>query len=80
MKEVLTMKRLLLGIIISVFIVTGAVYMSTKPVVCEDCKQGNQCSTSFDCGEIGVCYCQYSYEEEQDTGGGIPDYGTCYFE
>ena len=74
------MKRLLLGVIVFVFIIAGALYMSAKPVECEDCKQGKQCSTSYDCGEIGVCYCQYSYEEEQDEGGGIPESGTCYFE
>ena len=46
----------------------------------EDCNKGKECTTSFDCGEIGVCYCQYSYEETQEDGGAIPESGTCYFE
>ena len=64
------------------FVVIGGVsiYLSAKPGKCEDCNQGKQCNTSYDCGEIGVCYCQYSYEEESDTGGATPDFGTCYFE
>lgn len=64
-----------------VIAVTGITfYLSAKPVQCVDCNQGKQCNTSYDCGEIGVCYCQYSYEEESDTGGATPDFGTCYFE
>ena len=74
------MKKILFGFIVTVFIIAGAIYVSPKSGECEDCKQGKQCSTSYDCGEIGVCYCQYSYETEQETGGGIPDFGTCYFE
>ncbi len=74
------MKKILFGFIVTIFIIAGAIYVSPKSGECEDCKQGNQCSTSYDCGEIGVCYCQYSYETEQDTGGGIPAFGTCYFE
>ena len=74
------MKRLILGLIVLVFAISGAVYVNTKPVVCDDCNQGKSCNTSYDCGEIGVCYCQYSLEEEQDEGGGIPESGTCYFE
>jgi hypothetical protein len=73
------MKKILFGFIVTVFIIAGAIYLSAKPVQCADCKQGSQCSTSYDCGEIGVCYCQYSYETEQETGA-IPDFGTCYFE
>ena len=74
------MKRLILGLIVFLFVIVGAVYVGTKPVECEDCNQGKSCNTSYDCGEIGVCYCQYSYEAEQDEGGGIPESGTCYFE
>lgn len=74
------MRGFLLALSVFVFILLGAVYINTKPVECEDCNQGKQCSTSYDCGEIGVCYCQYSYEETQDEGGGTPDFGTCYFE
>ena len=62
------MKKFLLGFIIFVFIIAGALYMGSRPVVCDDCNKGKQCNTSYDCGEIGVCYCQYSYEEEQDEG------------
>lgn len=74
------MKKILFGFIVSIFIVAAAIYISPTTADCEDCKQGTSCSTSYDCGEIGVCYCQYSYETEQDTGGGIPESGTCYFE
>ena len=66
--------------LLSLLMAAAVFYYSTKPVECEDCNQGNECSTSYDCGQIGVCYCQYSYETEQETGGGIPANGTCYFE
>lgn len=66
--------------LLSLLMVAAVFYYSANPVKCEDCKQGNECSTSYDCGQIGVCYCQYSYETEQETGGGIPANGTCYFE
>ena len=74
------MKKMISGLLVFLFVIAGAVYVNTKPVVCDDCNQGKQCNTSYDCGEIGVCYCQYSLEEEQDEGGGIPESGTCYFE
>lgn len=73
--------RTLLILAVLFFAVAGAgIYFSATPVECADCNQGKQCNTSYDCGEIGVCYCQYSYEEESDTGGATPDFGTCYFE
>jgi len=74
------MKQLIMGLLLTAFLAAGAMYLHPAPVQCEDCKQGNSCSTSYDCGQIGVCYCQYSYETEQETGGGIPESGTCYFE
>ena len=74
------MKKLVLAIVIT-FLFIGCGLPASKPVQkSSDCNQGKKCSTSFDCGEIGVCYCQYNWLEEQETGGGIPKYGTCYFE
>jgi hypothetical protein len=72
------MKQLALTIVIA-FLVIGCATVASKPVKSSNCNQGKQCTTSFDCGEIGVCYCQYDWLEEQETGG-IPQYGTCYFE
>ena len=74
------MRKLLLALVFSVLIAGGYIYFTATPAACVDCNKGKSCSTSYDCGEIGVCYCQYSYETEQDTGGGIPESGTCYFE
>ncbi|MEK6224061.1 MAG: hypothetical protein N2A97_04260 [Thermodesulfobacteriales bacterium] len=74
------MRKILFGFIVTVFIIAGAIYVFPVSGDCKDCNQGKTCSTSYDCGEIGVCYCQYSYETEEETGGGIPANGTCYFE
>jgi hypothetical protein len=74
------MKKLLIGTIVILMIIGSSLYITAKPVKCSDCNQGKKCSTSYDCGEIGVCYCQFDWLEEQETGGGIPDNGTCYFE
>ncbi len=74
------MRNILFGLIISLLLIASAIYIYPSNGDCKDCNPGKQCSTSYDCGEIGVCYCQYSYETEQDTGGGIPAFGTCYFE
>ncbi len=74
------MKKLLFGFMVSLFILASAIYIYPSNGDCKDCNQGKKCSTSYDCGEIGVCYCQYSYEFESDTAGGTPDSGTCYFE
>jgi len=74
------MKKILLAGLFSAFLIGAALYVMPKPGGCVDCHKGKACSTSYDCGEIGVCYCQYSYETYEDTGGGIPESGTCYFE
>ncbi len=74
------MKTLLILVVLFFAVAGTCIYFSATPVKCDDCNQGKQCNTSYDCGEIGVCYCQYSYEEESDTGGATPDFGTCYFE
>ena len=74
------MKKILMVGLFSAFLIGAALFVMPVSGDCEDYKEGKQCSTSYDCGEIGVCYCQYSYETEQDTGGGIPAFGTCYFE
>ncbi|MEM7008411.1 MAG: hypothetical protein AAF462_04680 [Thermodesulfobacteriota bacterium] len=74
------MKKFIYALMVLTFAVALGIYVYPSTGECENCNQGKQCSTSYDCGEIGVCYCQYSYETEQDTGGGIPANGTCYFE
>jgi hypothetical protein len=74
------MKKLLMLGIFTVFLTGAVIFMMPNSGDCEDCNKGKSCSTSYDCGEIGVCYCQYSYETYEDTGGGIPESGTCYFE
>lgn len=74
------MKKMLISAILFFMLMASALYIIAKPVKCSDCNQGKKCSTSYDCGEIGVCYCQFDWLEEQETGGGMPDYGTCYFE
>jgi hypothetical protein len=74
------MKKFLISAILFFMIIGSALYITVKPVNCSDCNKGKKCSTSYDCGEIGVCYCQFDWLEEQETGGGIPDNGTCYFE
>lgn len=74
------MKKIMISAILFFMIIGSALYITANPVRCSDCNQGKKCSTSYDCGEIGVCYCQFDWLEEQETDGGIPDYGTCYFE
>jgi len=74
------MKKILFGFVLAAFIIAVVIYISPSIGECVDCHKGKACSTSYDCGEIGVCYCQYSYETYEDTGGGIPESGTCYFE
>ena len=74
------MRQLLVIIGFCMILAGGIIYFNTTPAICVDCNKGKSCSTSYDCGEIGVCYCQYSYETYEDTGGGIPESGTCYFE
>jgi hypothetical protein len=67
------MRALIFGAWLVVLIIATFIYMTAKPVKCDDCNQGKRCNTSFDCGEIEVCYCQSNPEEE----GGE---GVCYFE
>ena len=74
------MKKLIVVVIFLLMIIGLGLYLNAKPVRCSDCNQGKKCNTSYDCGEIGVCFCQFNWEEEQEENGGIPDYGTCYFE
>jgi hypothetical protein len=73
------MKTILISAIFLFMIIVSGLYFVAKPVKCSDCNQGKKCSTSYDCGEIGVCYCQFDWLEEQETGG-MPDYGICYSE
>ncbi len=74
------MSRYAISLLIIALLFGVGIYMTTPKAECTDCNKGKECTTSYDCGEIGVCYCQYSFEEEEETGGGIPKSGTCYFE
>jgi len=67
------MRKVLIAVAIVTILSAAVIYLTSTPVKCDDCNQGNKCSTSFDCGEIGVCYCQYTFEEENGEG-------TCFFE
>ncbi len=67
------MRKALFALVIAAALGSAGLYFGTKPVVCDDCNKGKKCTTSYDCGEIGVCYCQPTYEEEDGMG-------TCYFE
>jgi hypothetical protein len=67
------MRKLFLAIVFMAAAVAAGFYLTAKPVKCDDCNQGKSCYTSYDCGEIGVCYCQATFEEEDSMG-------TCYFE
>jgi hypothetical protein len=67
------MRMLILVILLLIPAVIAGFYFASRPVRCEDCNQGKKCTTSFECGEIEVCYCQHTFEEENGLG-------TCYFE
>jgi hypothetical protein len=67
------MRALIIAVWLVVLIFATFIYMTAKPVKCDDCNQGKKCNTSFDCGEIEVCYCQSNPEEEEGEG-------VCYFE
>ena len=67
------MRYLFISLSLIIVIAVTGLYLSARPVKCDDCNQGKKCNTSFDCGEIGVCYCQYTFEEENGEG-------TCFFE
>ncbi len=67
------MRTLFFVLVLLIAAAAAGVYLSAKPAKCDDCKQGNKCYTSYDCGQIGVCYCQATFEEEDGMG-------TCYFE
>ena len=67
------MRHLFAALSLIIVLAAAGIYLSAQPVKCDDCNQGKKCNTSFDCGEIGVCYCQYTFEEEDGEG-------TCFFE
>ena len=62
------MKHLLVTLLIISAIVLGGVFIGSRHVECNDCKSGKPCEDSFDCGELGVCICWYSGEQESLTG------------
>ncbi|MCI0482601.1 MAG: hypothetical protein L0213_13560 [Candidatus Dadabacteria bacterium] len=67
------MRYLFVTLSLMIVIAAAGMYLSAQPVKCDDCNQGKKCNTSFDCGEIEVCYCQSNPEEEDGEG-------VCYFE
>ena len=67
------MRYLFVTLSLMIAIAAAVIYLSARPVKCDDCNQGKKCNTSFDCGEIEVCYCQSNPEEEEGMG-------VCYFE
>ncbi|HSC33921.1 MAG TPA: hypothetical protein VLG45_01500 [Thermodesulfobacteriota bacterium] len=67
------MRYLFVTLSLMIVIAAAGMYLSARPVKCDDCNQGKKCNTSFDCGEIEVCYCQSNPEEEEGMG-------VCYFE
>lgn len=67
------MRYLFVTLSLMIAIAAAVIYLSARPVKCDDCNQGKRCNTSFDCGEIEVCYCQSNPEEEEGMG-------VCYFE
>ena len=62
-------------LIITALFITG---LALKPGVaeCNNCKTGQPCEDTFDCGELGVCLCWYSGEQESLTGTPGKN-GTC---
>ncbi len=74
------MKKILISAVFVLFVIGGGLYLYSEPAKCGDCNQGKKCTTSYDCGEIGICICQFNWLEEQEEDGAIPDEGTCYFD
>ncbi len=67
------MRHLFVALSIIILLAVAGIYLSARPVKCDDCNQGKKCNTSFDCGEVEVCYCQSNPEEKEGMG-------VCYFE
>ena len=62
------MKQFVLTLLIVSLLLLGGVFIQTRNVECNDCKAGQPCEDTFDCGELGVCICWYSGEQESITG------------
>ncbi|MGI9553917.1 MAG: hypothetical protein ACR2NC_03245 [Thermodesulfobacteriota bacterium] len=62
------MKHLVITLLIIAVMVFGGIFINTRSVECNDCKNGKPCEDTFDCGELGVCICWYSGEQESLTG------------
>ena len=62
------MTKLIISLIFMAALVFSGLALSTKNVECNNCKSGNPCNDTFDCGELGVCICWYSGEQESLTG------------
>jgi len=61
-------KHLIITLMIISVLIFGGVFISSSPLECGDCKNGHPCEDTFDCGELGVCICWYSGEQESITG------------
>jgi len=66
--EVNKMKQFIFSLlIVSALFITG-IALNTGVAECNNCKKGQPCEDTFDCGELGVCICWYSGEQESLTG------------
>ncbi|MGI9534279.1 MAG: hypothetical protein ACR2NW_04970 [Thermodesulfobacteriota bacterium] len=62
------MNHFIIMLIIISGMIFGGIFINTLNVECNDCKSGQACEDTFDCGELGVCICWYSGEQESLTG------------
>jgi len=62
------MRKFIISFLILFALIFTGFAFSTKNVECNNCKSGNPCTDTFDCGELGVCICWYSGEQESLTG------------
>jgi len=62
------MKKYFFGLLFISALFVAGIAVNTGEVQCNNCKTGKACEDTFDCGELGVCICWYSGEQESLTG------------
>jgi len=62
------MKKYFIGLFILSVLFIGGMALITGTAECNNCITGQPCEDTFDCGELGVCICWYSGEQESLTG------------
>ena len=62
------MKKYFIGLWSVAVLCMGGRALNTGTAECYNCKTGQPCEDTFDCGELGVCICWYSGEQESITG------------